>query len=78
MNQDASHQNWIDNLITGTVSADEQAARAAFRATAPRSTQPAVTSTPIGVKVGDVNTWAVSQRSDGFTSFVLLDGPGAF
>jgi sarcosine oxidase gamma subunit len=75
---DEGYDTWIANLMNGRESAEDQAARARFRATQAAKPAAPVTARPAGVAATGPNTWAVSDRSDGLAQFTLLDGPGRF
>jgi hypothetical protein len=72
---DEGYDTWIANLMAGRQSAEDQAARARFRAA--QAAAPA-TARPAAVASAGPNTWAVSDRGDGLAQFTLLDGPGRF
>jgi hypothetical protein len=76
---DEGYDTWIENLMAGRQSDEDQAARAKFRATQTAKPVPAaVTARPAGVATTSRNIWAVSDRSDGLAQYTLLDGPGRF
>jgi len=79
--QTPGYDTWIANLMAGTESAEDQAARAAFRAMQARKPAPAP-QVPADVSVTTTgrNTWAMEtgHGDDALTTFTLLDGPGRF
>jgi sarcosine oxidase gamma subunit len=74
---DESYETWIANLMTGTISAEEQAMRAKFRAMQASKPQAPVRR-PASVETTGPNTWAVStgDGDDALTTFTHLAGPG--
>lgn len=76
---DEGYDTWIGNLMNGTVSAEEQAMRARFRAMQAATSKPATrVSRPVAVETAGRNIWAVSTEDgdDALTTFTLLAGPG--
>ena len=78
---DKSYEAWIGHLVNGTISAEEQAVRARFRAAQATRTQPRKPAVvPVGVEITGPNTWAVSTKGDvgrdGLATYTLMSGPG--
>jgi hypothetical protein len=76
---DENYGTWIGNLMNGTVSAEEQAMRAQFRAMQAAAPEPARrVSRPASVETTGRNVWAVSAQDgdDGLTTFTHMAGPG--
>lgn len=69
------YDTWIENLLNGTQSAADQAARAKFRAMQSAPAAP-VTARPAGVHVTGRNAWGVTDRADGLAGYTILAGPG--
>jgi len=74
------YDTWIANLMAGRQSAEDQAARAAFRAMQASQTAPAASRAPAAISVVSTgrNVWAAEtgHGDDALTTFTLLDGPG--
>ena len=79
--QDPGYDAWISNLMSGRQSAEDQAARAAFRTVQGRRAAPAAQrQAPAAVTVISTgrNTWGAEtgHGDDALTTLTLLDGPG--
>ena len=79
--QDPGYDAWISNLMSGRQSAEDQAARAAFRAMQARRAAPAAQrQAPPAVTLitADRNVWGAEtgEGDDALTRLTLLAGPG--
>lgn len=79
--RDPGYNTWITNLMAGRQSAEDQAARAAFRAMQARKVASAPQS-PAAITVVNTarNVWAAEtgHGDHALTRFTLFDGPGRF
>jgi hypothetical protein len=73
-----SYDTWIANLMNGRQSAEDQAARAKFRATQAAPAAAPVRTRPAEIHTAGQNAWGVEDRCDGLAQYTLLDGPGRF